>query len=240
MRGRTRDAIVGIFITLVILILIAGLTWIGGSERFNKGKLLFARFTDVEGLRTGASVSMRGIQIGKVDRLELKRDFVLVGLRIRPDIKILEGSMAQVRAFSYLGGERNIEIIPGNGTPLNPNDTIPGQGEIGIEEMIAKLENLSQTLDFKPLSQSFAELNKTLKFQLSHGMKKVEGSLDNFDQLTNKIDSILTDIKGQGTIGRLVTSDELYQELLKTNRELRGLIKDIKKNPERYFKVKIF
>lgn len=240
MRSRTRDVVVGIFITLVILILIIGLNWISGSEGFGGGTSLYARFDNVEGLISGAGVSMRGIQIGRVDNLELHQDYVIVSFRIKSDYTILQGSKAQIKAFSYLGGERHIEIIPGNGPPMAKGDTIEGEGGVGIEEMVSKLENLTRGLDFEPLSKSFDELNRTLKIQLNRGMNSLEHTLSRLDRLTVRIDSILVTMKSRGTVSKLITSDELYQELRETNKEVRGLIEDIKKHPERYFRVKIF
>ncbi|RKX70076.1 hypothetical protein DRP53_06145 [candidate division WOR-3 bacterium] len=238
--SRTKDALVGLFITIVILILLLGLNWIRSGEHFGSGTTYFATFADVEGLRPGARVSMRGIEIGQVEALELKPEFVLVRLRIDPKVTLTTGAKAKIRAFSYLGGERHIEIVPGDGSPLSSGDTIPGLASPSLEAMLERLEDLTKDLDFQPLKESFESLNRTIRRELKRGIDQLNTSFDDIDRITAQIDSILSDLRGKGTVGRLIHSDELYRELLKTNRELRGLIKDIKKNPDRYFTVKIF
>ncbi|HID31933.1 MAG TPA: MCE family protein [bacterium (Candidatus Stahlbacteria)] len=238
--SRSKDALVGVFITLVILILIISLIWISSSEHFRKGPVLYAIFEDVEGLRPGASVSVRGIEVGQVEDLTLTADHVLVKMRVRSDVQIRNGSKARIRAFSYLGGERHIEIIPGAGSELLPGETIPGIGSIDIETMLSHLEDITKGLDIEPLRESFDEFNRTLRKELHRGVDQIEGGIDHLETITLKIDSLLTDLREKGTVGRLIQSDDLYQEIMKTNKELQGLLQDMKENPHRYFRVKIF
>lgn len=45
---------------------------------------------------------------------------------------------------------------------------------------------------------------------------------------------------GQGTLGRLLTDDSLYEELEATTKTLRELLADVKANPGRYLKIEVF
>ncbi|MDO8771050.1 MAG: hypothetical protein Q7K57_20545, partial [Burkholderiaceae bacterium] len=45
---------------------------------------------------------------------------------------------------------------------------------------------------------------------------------------------------GDGTLGKLVNQDQLYKRADKVLSEVEGLIADIKKNPNRYFKFSVF
>ena len=46
--------------------------------------------------------------------------------------------------------------------------------------------------------------------------------------------------KGEGTVGKLVTSDELYVRTDKLLTEVEQFVADVKKNPKKYFKLSVF
>ncbi len=45
---------------------------------------------------------------------------------------------------------------------------------------------------------------------------------------------------GQGTLGKLLKDEQLYNELVKTNKELQELVDDIELHPERYIHISVF
>jgi phospholipid/cholesterol/gamma-HCH transport system substrate-binding protein len=53
-------------------------------------------------------------------------------------------------------------------------------------------------------------------------------------------DSLVADIRGQGTTGRLIRDENLYEEMTTTLTELRTLLEDMKQNPRKYLKVSVF
>jgi len=46
--------------------------------------------------------------------------------------------------------------------------------------------------------------------------------------------------RGDGTLGKLVTQDQLYQRADKVLTEMESLLTDVKKNPTKYFKFSVF
>jgi phospholipid/cholesterol/gamma-HCH transport system substrate-binding protein len=46
--------------------------------------------------------------------------------------------------------------------------------------------------------------------------------------------------KGEGTLGKLLHDEELYNELIKTNKSLQELVEDIELHPEKYIHVSAF
>jgi phospholipid/cholesterol/gamma-HCH transport system substrate-binding protein len=68
------------------------------------------------------------------------------------------------------------------------------------------------------------------------------------DALVNKLASLSVSVEmlvqkvenGEGTLGRFVNDDTLYEEVQATLNEARSLIADIKKNPRRYLKFSLF
>jgi phospholipid/cholesterol/gamma-HCH transport system substrate-binding protein len=74
--------------------------------------------------------------------------------------------------------------------------------------------------------------------QLTQSMERTESHLRG---VMARADSVLFKVdQGQGTLGLLVNDPRLYQNTDSLLRELRALLADVKKQPKRYFGVKIF
>jgi phospholipid/cholesterol/gamma-HCH transport system substrate-binding protein len=64
---------------------------------------------------------------------------------------------------------------------------------------------------------------------------------DNMAGLTARMDTLLVRIeRGEGTAGKLIQDEALYDELKSLSKSTRNLVEDIKQNPARYIKIKIF
>ena len=56
-----------------------------------------------------------------------------------------------------------------------------------------------------------------------------------------KLHNIITEIdNGDGTLGQAIKDKNLYNDMLRITTELDSLVKDVRKNPQRYLKVEIF
>jgi phospholipid/cholesterol/gamma-HCH transport system substrate-binding protein len=61
------------------------------------------------------------------------------------------------------------------------------------------------------------------------------------EALTNRGEQLLSKVeKGEGTIGKLVTNDDLYTRADKLLSEMEEFLADVKKNPTKYFKFSVF
>ena len=70
------------------------------------------------------------------------------------------------------------------------------------------------------------------------GLDRTEGRLAS---AVSKADSVFAKVNaGRGTLGLMVNDPALYQQSDSLVRELRVLIADVKKNPKRYFTVRVF
>jgi len=59
----------------------------------------------------------------------------------------------------------------------------------------------------------------------------IENAKNTLASVNKVLDAALT---GEGTIGKLISDDSLYIELIQTNQELQNLVEDLQKHPERY------
>ena len=103
---------------------------------------LFARFTSVSGLRTGSSIQMLGIEIGRVDNFTMDQEnqLAVVEFRINKGIKIYDDAIASIKTEGLIG-DRYVSIDPGGGTDelLQPGGTITDtESPTDIQELISK------------------------------------------------------------------------------------------------------
>jgi phospholipid/cholesterol/gamma-HCH transport system substrate-binding protein len=129
------------------------------------------------------------------------------------------------------------------------------------EDLRISLGELSKTLEqFHKASLSMNTIldeNKTqikgvvTNFnQISDNFSKISGSLNKADlgktvkdlnKALGKVDGIMKGLEaGEGTMGKLLNDDVLYNNLSKTSTELELLLQDVRLNPTRYINVSIF
>ncbi|MBQ3173572.1 MAG: MCE family protein [Alistipes sp.] len=199
----------------------------------------------------GAAGLMGGVEIVIIqgDAAEpIKKGATLEG-RIKPD---MIGSLAD------------------KGTALidDLNETVDGVNQLissnsqNITDLVANLESMSQSID-GILAASAPDINKavddlsTFTATLSANTERVESMLENLDtftgdlaeadvinQLTTTVASlnqVLAAIEnGEGSVGKLLTDEELYNSLTTAGDNLGLLLEDLKANPMRYVHFSLF
>ena len=139
--GRSRVEIgVGIFVILGILALaylsinLGRVSLLGGG-----GYLVSAEFPTVGGLKSGSSVEIAGVEIGRVENIGLSDYQAHVQLRIHHGVKLQEDSIASIKTKGLIG-EKYIRISPGGSEKLiGPNGRIREvEAPVDLEELISK------------------------------------------------------------------------------------------------------
>ena len=74
-----------------------------------------------------------------------------------------------------------------------------------------------------------ADSLKALK--LNETLVKAQKALDGMSEVMRKMNS------NEGTMGKLMTNDSLYNNLTAATKEMEELLEDIKLHPKRYFRV---
>lgn len=123
--------LIGIFSLAYISVKLGRLEMLG-----SKGYEVYAEFEQVGGIKTGASVEIAGIAIGKVTRMRLKDYQALLSMEIDRNVKLQEDAIASVRTKGLIG-EKYILITPG-GSEKN----IPDGGKIRETESAIDTESL--------------------------------------------------------------------------------------------------
>ena len=141
MKKYSLETIVGIFVVIGLLC-IGYMTIKLGKIRMFGGDYytLYARFSSVSGLRVDSPVEIDGIEVGRVEQLNIDQDkqMAVVKLRIEKGINVYEDATASIKT-SGLIGDKLIKIDPGGGDILKPGGTITETNSpIDVEDLISK------------------------------------------------------------------------------------------------------
>lgn len=132
---------VGIFM-LIGLICLGYLTVkLGKMELFGTdGYTINARFTSIAGLKTGASVEIAGVPVGKVTGIKLNEDYyALVSLRINPDVRLSDDSIASIKTSGLIGDKYVNLSMGGSDVVLKEGgEIVETESAVDIEALISK------------------------------------------------------------------------------------------------------
>lgn len=248
MRGVTTEAKLGLFV-LVALLLLAYLTFQAGEFEWikEKGYVIDVLFDSVGGLDLKSPVRIAGVQVGKVDKIELENGKARVSLRIYPDIKIPKGAKAGIKSTGLMG-EKYVEVIPGEeaGVVGERERIIQGAPSADLDKLVSELSTIAEDIRgitgalknvlgteesqdaLKETVKNIRELSRNLNALVNVNKDAFSSTMKNFQefsamlksdtpQLIAKLNSIADKIeKGEGTIGKLITDDKVYENLNET------------------------
>lgn len=103
-----------------------------------KGYDLEAVFSNSGGLKTGASVVIAGVEVGRVKSIKLDNYQALISIHLPSGLKIQDDSIATIKTKGLIG-EKYIEITPGGSDEiLKPGQKIRDtQPPIDLEQLIS-------------------------------------------------------------------------------------------------------
>jgi len=108
-------------------------------------------------------------------------------------------------------------------------ETLNGLMETNKSHIDSSLTNIHAiTSNFAKLSDTLAAAN------LGTTIKNLEATMGNLNALLAKVE------KGEGSLGKLMKNEELYNNMADASRELDLLLQDFRLNPKRYVNVSVF
>jgi phospholipid/cholesterol/gamma-HCH transport system substrate-binding protein len=101
---RTNDFVVGLTVLLGAAVIVAATLWVKQSDFRNRHERASARFRDVGSVRVGASVVLRGVRAGRVERIELGRDgWVELSMALDPEVALPRDPVVLLNESSLFG-----------------------------------------------------------------------------------------------------------------------------------------
>ena len=134
---------VGLFIIAGIICLGDPSITLGKMEVWRgKGYAVYALFSNSGGLKTGASIVIAGVDVGRVKSITLEDYQARVVLDIPENVKIQEDAIASIKTKGLIG-EKYVEITPGGSEKI-----ISSGGRIRETQPAVDLEELISNFVF--------------------------------------------------------------------------------------------
>ncbi len=106
-----------------------------------------------------------------------------------------------------------------------------------VNKMLEDLSKVTSDLKEVKLSETIKGANGTLD-QAETTLKTAESTMTAANTTLSELNEILAKIsEGEGTVGKLMHDDQLYNNIEATTKNLDLLIQDIRLNPRRYFRL---
>src|SRR5271169_840836 len=130
-RGRDRELIVGIFVIVGVLSVLAALFTFTDAAFFRGRYIITTLVPDAGGIRKGDPVQMRGVNIGRVKSFRISAEGVAVRLEIEGEYQIPSDSHVELKSAGLLAG-LSADVVPGSSnTFIRGGDVIPGTHPAG-------------------------------------------------------------------------------------------------------------
>lgn len=207
---------VGWFVLAGLAVLIIFVLYIGDFKNTLSTYRVNFTFNFINGVKLGSPVRFAGVDVGEVKAIKFvfpvkgeKPKVQMVSL-ITKSIKIPLDSTVWVNTLGILG-EKYIEIMPGKDFVNVAKDgaTMVGNDPFAMQE--------------------FGEMAKSMVTKLDATLTGINGVTDSLKALTANLDDGVTRIKnGEGTVGKLIYKDDLYNEI-------EALVQDLKSHPWKLF-----
>jgi phospholipid/cholesterol/gamma-HCH transport system substrate-binding protein len=221
----TLETRLGIFFALALVVAVLVLEMVGAADFFKGGYTVTASFKNAQDLKKGDPVKTAGVEIGRVEGIELDAGRARVTLKIQKKYEIKTDARAVIKFTGLMGN--NFVSIEGGSTaaPRIESGSLETYEQPDISALMAKLENVATGVE--NLTKSFSTDN----------ISSLLGPLTDFiKQNTAPLTAVIGNMKtvsdniaaGRGTIGRLVTDDSLYVAAYTTMTNLQLAAVDIK------------
>lgn len=204
----------GIFVFLAVIAAWMIVETLGSTDWFHRGYHVSAQFDTVQDLKPGDRVKMAGVEIGRVENIQLMDTKVNVTMRLNDDAQVRTDSRASVK-FTGLMGQNFVAIDFGSpdkprakdGTELATVEQ-PDLSAImtKLDGAVDGIQNMTKAFSSDDIHNLFGPLGDFFK---SH-RDELAATIANITNITGQIAS------GQGTVGKLIYNDALYSSALTT------------------------
>lgn len=192
----------GIWTVFIGLIMILGYLWMNNKISMQKQSNLQISFADVQGLEVGDKVIYRGMEAGRVRKLQNQNENIIVSIRMLSELELREGSKFQVWDSSLMGG-KVLMIIPGEGpAKLRTAEMQYGEAPEGMMDLISRA------------SSTLADLQITMQ------------SMKNPGGLNDKVTSLVTNAD-QTVVSAKKLADNLERDLARTIERIDLLVNEV-------------
>lgn len=216
---------VGIFVAFIALAAVLIIEILGGVERFGSGRRVHAMFNTVQELKIGDRVKMAGVEVGRVEEIELTNQAVRVTMRLNRGAHVKTDSLATIK-FAGLLGQNFVALTFGSpdapeadGTTYLTSEDQPDLSLImrKLDNVATGVENLTKSFSGDEIGNLIGPLNDFIK----QNSKPLTITISNISDITGQISA------GEGTVGKLIYDDALHTSAAAALTDLQQAVSDI-------------
>lgn len=210
----TLETRIGVFVAIIVLAAVFIWDIVGGAEKFARGYRLQALFNNAQELKVGDRVKMAGVEVGRVEKIELAENRVKVILKVRRDAAVKTDSTATIK-FTGLLGQNFVALDFGSprarpaedGTVLMTTE----QADLSVimtrlEQVATGVENLTKSFTGDKIDNLLGPFTDFLKAN----QEPLTATIANIRSISTQIS------QGKGTVGKVIFEDSLYLTALET------------------------
>lgn len=215
----------GMFVALAVVAGVVIIEMLGGPEHFMRGYRLYALFNNVQELKVGDRVKMAGVEVGRVERIDLQDEKAKVTMKMKKDAEVKLDSTATIK-YTGLMGQNFVSIDFGKAGASLAQDgaVLKSAEEPDLSVVMAKIDNVATGVENLTKSFSGLKLDELLG-------PFIDFMKDNRVPLTttiSNIDAVTAQIsQGKGTVGKLIYDPQLYDSALTTVTNLQSTFSDV-------------
>ncbi|MBD0021717.1 MCE family protein [Gordonia pseudamarae] len=236
--GLVRAGWVGL--TLIVLMVMAGLNMANVTAWFSTVTYQ-ADFEEAGGLAAGADVTVSGVRVGTVSRVELVDGLARVRFTVDTGTRLGRDTAVQIRTGSLLG-QRVVTVEPKGAGTLNPSDVIPVSrtaSPYSLNEAVDDLTTNATDIDTDQLNDSLQVLTDTMTAispdlgptldalaEVSRGINARNGSLRELLSATGDITGLIGK-RAEKVNTLILNADSLLGVLVQRRREISSLLVNV-------------
>jgi len=210
----TLETRLGIFFALALVVAVVILELIGAADFFRTGYQINAVFKNAQELKKGDLVKMAGVEIGRVEAIDLVEQRAKVTMKVKGKFEIKTDAKAAIK-FTGLMGQNFVSIEGGTSAapPALAGATLDTIEQPDLSAIMTKLDSVASGV--QDLTKSFSpEKLSGLLGPITDFMKQNSNNLSTILYNTRLVSDQIA--QGKGTVGKLINDDTLYNSALAT------------------------
>lgn len=216
MKINSLETKLGVFVVLTVFAAVFIIETLGSTDLFKSGYRVSALFETAQDLKAGDRVKMAGVEIGRVEKIDLSEDKVCVVMKLNADAVVKTDSKATIK-FTGLMGQNFVAISFGSRdaarVSMDGSTVLTSVEQADLSVIMEKLDkaaggiaNLGASFTGDKIDNLIGPLTDFIK----QNSGPITATIANVKSVSSQIAA------GQGTIGKLIYDESLYSSAIST------------------------
>lgn len=180
---------VGLFALICICVLIF-ITFKTGKVNLKKeGYSLRVTFDEVAGLTAKAPVMLNGLEVGKVDDINVSYDKdntkIILKLWLDSKAKVRDDAQVSIKTLGLMG-EKYIQIASHSGNFMKPGQVIVGKPYMDLDAMMEEA---------KAVTEELKKLSANLNYTVEDNQDEITSIIKNLEATSQNVEELTADLK---------------------------------------------